>query len=459
MTTDELLAHLGEQSADIALRCSETGGFLGQLNRQIEAEAQRLGHLKSNMDSLSAGHAESSAAAQELLGTADSAQDILRRSSHAAAVSIDRLTDLVAGVVGLEAQLREFLDNIAAIGGISHSLRQITDQTQILGLNARIEAARGGEATRGFAVVADEIRSLAAQAATFSGTVESRLSQLEKAARSLIGGVEANIASGRDTGGTIDGLRFSLSEMAALVVQFKDRSQVIASCTASAGVDVAKVAEGIADFQELAMVSAASASEARERLDDLETRSNDMLNQVAHGGGATRNSPFVALALSGADEVAKLIRDALTAGQLSAADLFDTDYRPIPGTDPVQYENGFVAFADGLVRPVLDRRTVEHPAIVGCCLVDREGFLPTHIGARSRPQRPGERRWNLEHSRNRQIFMDSQTRRALDADGEYFVFTYRQDFGDGRFRTLRSVFVPLAFGGRRWGMYEVGYLI
>jgi methyl-accepting chemotaxis protein len=55
--------------------------------------------------------------------------------------------------------------------------------------------------------------------------------------------------------------------------------------------------------------------------------------------------------------------------------------------------------------------------------------------------------------------MDNQTRSALDADGEYFVYTYRQDFVEGRFRTLRSVFVPLAFNGRRWGIYEVGYLI
>lgn len=459
MTTDELLASLGEQSAEIALQCSETGGFLGQLNHQIEAEAQRLTHLKSSMDSLAANHAESSTAAQELLGTADNAQEILNRSSDAAAISIDRLTALVTGVVGLEAQLREFLDNIAALGGISHSLKRITDQTQILGLNARIEAARGGEATRGFAVVADEIRGLAAQAAEFSGTVESKLGQLEKTARGLIGGVEANIAQGRDTGGTIDGLRFSLSEMAALVVQFKDRSQAIAGCTANAGVDVAKVGEGLSDFQELAAVSAASASDARARLDDLETRSNDMLNQVAHGGGATRNSPFVALALAGADEIAKLLREALSAGELSAAALFDTDYRAIPGTDPVQYQNGFVAFADRRIRPVLDRRTAEHAAIVGCCLVDLSGFLPTHIAERSRPQRAGERRWNLEHSRNRQIFMDSQTRRALDADGEYFVYTYRQDLGDGRFRTLRSVFVPLAFAGKRWGIYEVGYLI
>ncbi len=87
------------------------------------------------------------------------------------------------------------------------------------------------------------------------------------------------------------------------------------------------------------------------------------------------------------------------------------------------------------------------------------GYLPTHISARSQPQRPGQHHWNMEHARNRQIFMDSQTRRALDGEGDFFLYTYRQDLGEGRYRALRSVFVPLVFGGRRWGLYEVGYLI
>jgi len=79
------------------------------------------------------------------------------------------------------------------------------------------------------------------------------------------------------------------------------------------------------------------------------------------------------------------------------------------------------------------------------------GYQPTHISARSLPQRKNERQWNLEHARNRQIFMDGQTRRALDSEGEFFLYTYRQDFGDGRYRALRSVLVPLTFNGRRWG--------
>ena len=92
-------------------------------------------------------------------------------------------------------------------------------------------------------------------------------------------------------------------------------------------------------------------------------------------------------------------------------------------------------------------------------MIDMNGYLPTHISTRSQPQRPGDPRWNMEHARNRQMFMDSQTRRALDGEGDFFLFTYRQDLGEGRYRALRSVFVPLVFEGRRWGLYEVGYLI
>ena len=86
------------------------------------------------------------------------------------------------------------------------------------------------------------------------------------------------------------------------------------------------------------------------------------------------------------------------------------------------------------------------------------GYLPTHITERSQTPIEGQRLRNLEFSRNRQIFMDGQTRRALDGDGEFFLFAYRQDLGEGRFRALRSVFVPLKFHGRRWGLYELGYL-
>nr|WP_240334288.1 hypothetical protein [Sphingobium estronivorans] len=243
------------------------------------------------------------------------------------------------------------------------------------------------------------------------------------------------------------------------MTQFGDRSDTIVTCTDEADGDIAALRQGLSRFGQSSRESAARVENARNQLDRLEGLANEMLNTAAHGGHVTRNSHYIAMAEDGAEEITALIETALEEQRLDMAHLFDAAYRPLRGTEPVQYENDFTAFADRHVQPLLDRHTAQDNAVVGCCLVDMNGYLPTHISARSQPQRPGQPRWNMENARNRQIFMDGQTRQALDGKGDFFLFTYRQDLGEGRYRALRSVFVPLIIRGRRWGLYEVGYLI
>ncbi|MBO0748999.1 MAG: methyl-accepting chemotaxis protein [Porphyrobacter sp.] len=454
-----MLADLGEQSGDISVYCSDTGGQLARLNRQIAAEAERLVELTAAMDSLAASHFESRDATGELLHTAEVAHEVLDRGNRVAQQSLDEVARLIDGVTGLDDELQSFLGRLTTIDGISRTLSVIAEQTQMLSFNARIEAARGGEATRPFEVLADEIRQLANTTSSSAAEVGQNIGSLQETARHLIEGLSANIAAGRKTTHHIDGLRQSLGEMAALVQQFQDRSKAIAGCNDRADGAVETLDAGLREFREVAAESAASAEEARQRLDALETRANDMLNQVAHGGVKTRNTPFIAMAFEGASEITALVESRLGTEELSEAGLFDTDYRPRAGTDPVQFDNGFADFADRHIRPLLDKWTRQTKAVVGCCLVDMNGYLPTHITERSQAPIPGQRLRNLEFSRNRQIFMDNQTRRALDGSDDYFLFAYRQDLGEGRFRALRSVFVPLHFAGRKWGLYEVGYLI
>lgn len=455
----DLLLGLGERSGDIALQCSETAGFLGELTLRIQDDSSRLVQLQSNMETLAVSHNESVAAAEELSLTAHRAGRIIAEGHEAITLSLTQLSGLVEHVTGLEGHLRQFLDVIETVGGISGQLAGIARQTRLLGVNAAIEAARGGEVTQGFAVVADEIRRLAGQAGESAASVGDKLEQLDRDARNLISGVEANILRGRNVRAHVDTLGATMAEVASLVTQFGERADAIMSCTAEADADVAALRQGLTVFGGSSLESASRVERARGQLEQLEGMANDMLNVAAHGGQRTRNSRYIALAEEGSEEVAGLIGHALDAGDLRSNALFDTDYRPVAGSDPVQYENGFTSFADRFIQPILDRRTAQDDAIIGCCLVDMNGYLPTHISGRSLPQRPGQPRWNMEHSRNRQIFMDSQTRRALNGEGDFFLFTYRQDLGEGRYRALRSVFVPLSFHGRRWGLYEVGYLI
>ncbi|WP_420146384.1 methyl-accepting chemotaxis protein [Sphingobium sp.] len=454
-----MLADLGERSGDIALQCSETAGYLSELNRRIQGDSAHLADLQANMDTLAASQGESVAAAQELSLTARRAGRIIAEGHDVIGLSLGEVAGLVDHVTGLESHLRQFLTVIEAVGDISEELSGIARQTRLLGVNAAIEAARGGAATQGFAVVADEIRRLAGQAGESSATVGDKLSQLDRDARRLIGGVEANIVRGREVGTHIDRLRMSMAEIASLVTQFGERSDTIVACTDAADGDVGALRHGLATFSRSASDSARRVDMARDQLEGLEGMANAMLNRAAHGPQKTRNSRYIAMAEDGADEVSGLIERGLRDGQISLSQLFDTDYRPVPGSAPVQYLNGFTPFADSVLRPVLDRHTGADGSIIGCCLLDMNGYLPTHISARCQTQKVGDIDWNMEHARNRQIFMDSQTRRALEEEGDFFLYTYRQDLGEGRYRALRSVFVPLVFAGRRWGLYELGYLI
>lgn len=456
---NDFIVALGEQCGDVTLQCSDVAGFLNLVNARTRQDLESLTTVRTVMAELDLHQKANAQAAMELMITAEHADGMVRVGHRAAEDSLHQVAGLINHVTGLDDRLHAFLSMIEAVGGISEALSAIVKQTRMLGFNAAIEASRGGQAAQGFAVVAEEMRRLADVAGQQADMVGVRLADLDQSARLLIEGVQENIAKGRSTSTHLDTIRTLMEDFAALISQFHERSNAIADCTRAAGAGVESLDDRLTRFSASVTENAGRLEDARDRIDRLEGFANDMLNGVAHAGIETRNSPFIAMAQQGAARVMACVEAALDAGQLTQDMVFDRNYQPVMGSDPQQFLTRFVPFADHDIRPILDAETARDGAIVGCCLIDMNGHLPTHISARSKTQRVGERQWNVENSRNRQIFMDNQTRRALDADGAFFLNTYRQDFGDGEYRALRSVFVPLTFAGQRWGLYELGYLI
>jgi methyl-accepting chemotaxis protein len=443
----------------MALRCSDAAGFLARLDRSIAEESEVLGELTVQMDHLAAYQQACDAASEELQQTADYADILLRHGHKTAEESLADITALVEDVMGLDEQLQGFLAVLGAVSSISEQMSRIAMQTRLLGLNASIEAARGGEATKGFAVVADEVRRLALDANESAARVTDQIQRLDLGARSLIDRLKENVAVADRVGGEIDQLRVTMTETAALVSQFRGRSVEIGQRTVSSTQATQLLHEALHQFARISNDNAALAGDANIRVGELEDWANDILDATAHSGVEIAASRYVDQAIAGCAEIMLRIRSAITRGELSEGDFFDSSYQPMAGTEPVQYRTRFVDFADRHLRPVLDEQTARDSTIFGCCLVDRNGFLPTHISQRSQPQRHGDREWNTEHARNRQFFLDNQTRRVMNRAGDYFVCTYRQDLGDGHYRALRSILVPMAIGDRRWGLYELGYLI
>jgi methyl-accepting chemotaxis protein len=451
-------ALIGQLSGEVALECSDVTGQLNAVGQQIVRQSDMLSELRGIAGALRALHADVVEATQGANRFSTEAQGSIGDSHREITEILSGFAALLDLVDGLGGRLRALNAALDDVGGISVRISAIARQTNMLSLNAAIEAGRAGEAGRGFSVVAAEVKKLALETQSATRDIGSTIARLGGEVGAIVEHVSAGVARGHSARAGVGRAEAALGNVAMLVDQFGDQTATVAERTGRIGDEVAAVDQGLSRMVDMARASGTHLDEAQHRLGDLEQLSNILLDHVAHSEVESPDRPLIDLALAGAAGASATIMAALDQGALDPAALFDDDYQAIPGSNPRQFMNRFVPFADACLRPLLDAHTALRPDIVGCCLIDRNGYQPTHITERSAPQ-TADPLHNQRYARNRRIFMDRSTRRALDSDQDFLLCTYRQDFGEGGFRALRSVFVPLSFAGRRWGIYELGYLL
>jgi len=183
--------------------------------------------------------------------------------------------------------------------------------------------------------------------------------------------------------------------------------------------------------------------------------SNQMLDTLANSGAEIDDTPMIVMAQDAMRAIAEAVEKGITRGELTMDDVFDRTYTPIPGRNPVQYDNRFCDFAMTHVRPILDRFKLKDQRVIGSAITNVDGFLPTHLSERC--QTPGDDPvWNDANCRNGRIFMDEQTRAAIASEKPAMLQTYRMELGDKGI-AVKNVFVPLFINGRRWGNFEYAY--
>jgi methyl-accepting chemotaxis protein len=230
----------------------------------------------------------------------------------------------------------------------------------------------------------------------------------------------------------------------------------IAQSTAMIQHSVNSVKGGLSAFASDARANGGQLHQAQERLSNLEMLSGEMLDRLAGCGVPTDDSIFIERARSVCKETQALIEAAIAGRYISEDAVFDTVYVPMAGTNPIQYQTRFCVFADAHVRPLLDRLLAEDPRHIGAVISDMNGYLPTHVTARSQPQ-GSDPAWNAIHCRNRRNLLDDVTQRAIESEREAMLVTYRMNLGEGRYLPVKNVFVPLRINGRRWGNFELAY--
>ncbi|TKB48070.1 methyl-accepting chemotaxis protein [Ferrimonas sediminicola] len=179
----ELIQSITERADQLAAAAEETSAVTAQTTSGIQEQTSQIEQVASATNQLSSSANQVATNANDALGETQQADEETRQA-RALSENNGAIIQNLADEVERTAQVINKLNNdTAAIGSILDVIRGIAEQTNLLALNAAIEAARAGEQGRGFAVVADEVRSLASRTQESTTEIQQMIEVVQDGAR------------------------------------------------------------------------------------------------------------------------------------------------------------------------------------------------------------------------------------------------------------------------------------
>ena len=266
---EDLAGQLSSRAAENHQLMQTTRQRIGHQRDETDQTASAINEMTSSISEVSQSVNESAARADE----ANTATSEITQTASRSSQAIDRLNHSVEGVGDAVSALGEATDEI---GSAAQLITDIADQTNLLALNAAIEAARAGEQGRGFAVVADEVRNLASRTRESTERIHEIIGNFKQQVQSSLQATEASKGIAREGLESVQETETKITEVAGHIDDIASQAIQMASAVEEQSQVAEQINQQITRIAEVADETTNKAGSSAEISASVETLSEDL---------------------------------------------------------------------------------------------------------------------------------------------------------------------------------------
>ena len=444
--------NIGDKTSELAINSAEVSFFLDNLSDAIEFSSEDVDRLASAAQQMSASIQvmnENAAIASQQTSQAMTSTSI---GSQQINENLGVINQLNCDVINAAEKIKSLSQKAAAIQNITNVIDGISGQTNLLALNAAIEAARAGEQGRGFAVVADEVRALASKTAEATEQIGAMLNQINEQTIDTTNVMEQVVQQSHSIVSSVGKLADSLNDINEQMAESSNASNQISNELQEHNVTSGEISSAIENLHNFLLEKSKETHTVSDKAAGLCQSTESIFIDLAEFKTGSVVEKICQQAQHAAEQVATLFSEKIATNEISQQALFNFTYQVITNTEPQKYHSSFDVFTDkhlpAIQEPILDK----NPEIIYAGAVDINGYFPTHNHCFSKPL-TGNFATDTANNRTKRIFDDSTGIRCGKHRHKFLLQTYKRDTGE----VMHDVSAPIIVNGQHWGGFRIGF--